>query len=288
MSQEELSSPSYGADAIEEIERLALNGVPITHLPPSTHAGALEPVTLVRDGFQIKPLRDHLAPIPHASAKLEEVASFIHYVNRYQTADTLLAVTPADARFHAILDYHAEPADRHTLDHASRQKYHRRGAHTATLRLKKSPELEEWEKVFRHWIYQETFAEWLEDHAHQVTQPSQADILTIARELSVSQENNYKKIQRQNDGGYNLQYTEKTDGSAGDVTVPGTISISIPLYLGDVATTLTCLLRYRLDEGHVKFFIRPIKLEETLRYAIEEIRKEIAEKTNQFIHIGEL
>jgi hypothetical protein len=280
-----------GADTIREIERLALDASePIKLLEQTTQDGQpLAPLALVREGYCIQRLVDHLNPAPTATAKLEEVDSFIQYVNRYATADTLLSVSPSTAKFVAEFDYHAEPPeDRGSLTRAQRSQTHRPRSHGAQLQLIKSPELLDWEKVFKNWIHQEALAEWLEDHAHQVAIPVAADILTIARELSVTTDVSYKKAQRQADGGFDLLYKENTTGEAGELSVPGQIAIAIPLYLGDGATTVECILRYRLREGAAQFYIRPKKLEEMLRHALDQIRAKISEQTGHYIHVGTL
>ncbi len=292
MSESLESTPiATGADTIREIERLALDAhQPYQLLPQQTLADQpLAPLALIRQGYQIKNLSESFAPIPNAHAKLEEVDSFIQYVNRYATADTLLSVSPHAARFVAIFDYHAQPPEhRGSLSRGERSEIYRTRDHEATLQLIKSPELLDWEKTFTHWIKQESLADWLEDHAHQVVDPTQADILTIARELSVTTDVRYTKAQRASDGGYDFAYKEATTGEAGDLSVPGSIRIAIPLYLGDVATTVDCLLRYRLREGSAEFYIRPLKLEEMLRHAIDQIRAKITTETGHYIHVGTL
>lgn len=285
-----LDALTPGADAIKEIARLALNSEAILSLPPKANDGQpIKPLALVREGFQIKDLSHHLQPTPNALARLQDVDSFIQYVNRYSTADTLLGVEPESAQFTATFDYHAEPPqDRGSLTAAARASMCRPRDHTATLTLIKSPELREWEKAFGKWHAQEDLAEWLEDHAHQVTDPGHADILTIARELSINSDVTYTKAQRANDGGYDFQYKEDTTGAAGELSIPGKITINIPLYLGDVATPIESLLRYRLRDGAAVFYIRPLRLEEMLRYAIEQIRAKITQETKHYIHVGTL
>lgn len=264
------------AEAIGKIESLAqtANGVKVF-----TDTGAGEPFdrpfAAVPKGLALVDLKPYLDPAPTARALFEEPDSFAEYVNRFKNVRTMLGVEPSELRFRACIDYHNTDMDAEPC------------RHFAQLTLEKSPELREWTKAFNAWISQPALAEWLEDHAHEVSSHSAAEILTVARELEAAKNIDFKSAQRESDGGWNFAYSETTTGKAGDFDVPGRITVSVALFAGGEPVEIECLLRYRLNGG-LEFKIRPLRLEEAIREAVAKIRAAIAEKTELFVHAGDV
>lgn len=265
------------AEAIGKIESLAqtANGVKVF-----TEDGEGEefarPFAAVPKGLALVDLKPYLDPEPTARALFEEPDSFAEYVNRFRNDRTLLGVEPSALRFRACIDYHNTDVDAEPC------------RHFAQLTLEKSPELREWTKAFNAWISQPALAEWLEDHAHEVSSHSAAEILTVARSLEAAKNIDFKSAQRESDGGWNFAYSETTTGKAGDFDVPGRITVSVALFAGGEPVEIECLMRYRVNGGGLEFKIRPLRLEEAIREAVAKIRAAIAEQTELFVHAGDV
>lgn len=270
---EEIAKLAAAAETAEvfQPEELGLEGQikgPLVVLPKGAEIQSLE-------AFQEEPVR--------ITQTFIETASFCVYVERYKLPDTLLHVYPGAFKFRAIIDYHkqvgnlsAEPQK----DSATAIDQVQPCQHIAVLELRKSEAFKAWDgEVFNEWIAQATLAEWLEDHAHQVTSPDSGDILTIARELDVAKDQQFTSHQRANDGDFNFSYNEKTTGHVENLEVPGKITIAIPIFVGDAQETIECLLRYRMRSGELRFCIRPLRLEETIRANLETVQAIVEQST---------
>lgn len=290
---EELTHATPGADSIYAISALAIQGQEPRIIRKDLAGQELAaPIAYVPEGLSLQSLAPHLAPTPKATATFDETESFVQYLLGHATFDTIVLCLASKLRFEAILDYHKEAEDEvgdaGSIAREALTKLHRPCLHRAALQLQKSDELREWEEAFGKWISQEALAEWLEDHAHQVATPSSAEILTIARELQIAGDVKFTSSKRLSDGGFNFGYTDNRAGHAGDLEVPGQIVVSIPLFPGDEPMGIQCLLRYRLENGQVRFLLRPLRLQETIRAAVQEVRRAIETGASRKVLAGSI
>ena len=109
------------------------------------------------------------------SVNLLEAGSFIEYVNRFKSANTLIFanVTETDVRFKAILDYHT-PAPGLTAAYCD---------HIATFSAIETPEWKTWKTFDRKPCSQVDFATFLEDNVDLFVLPSGAELLELVRTL---------------------------------------------------------------------------------------------------------
>lgn len=122
--------------------------------------------------------------------------------------------------------------------------------HSITLQLRASDEWRRWLDRNNKLMRQVDFAEFLEDNAKDILEPSYADIFEIATSLQVKRGVDFESATRLDNGEIQLGYRETTTASAGKVgqmSVPQTLVIALRPFKGGEPYRVTASFRYRLN-----------------------------------------
>lgn len=258
------------------------------------NVGGCEPIVLVPEGFKTEALKPAqpapLWPFISAEPEFTDAESLIIYVNRFKTASTLIFaeepvnVGDTQASFTAYLDYHGHGTDgagnaAHVPD---------RCTHIANYGCPLSPQFLFWRSINGKSHTQDEFARVLDLHRDDITTPDGAALL----ELVINFESKINvafasKIDRVS-GGRVLQYTEEVDsrGGAGQMKIPDTLTLLIPIFRGDKPRAIHSRLETRVSNGRLHLSVILLDAYEELTIALKEIRAQIETETNLPILTG--
>lgn len=228
---------------------------------PATHK--LE--TLER--FVFNDHADHPARTKAVVAVLDP-ESFINYYQLFGDENSRVFAYEPDIKVTAVIDYHGAMAS------GPRWCQHR-----LVLTLRESEQWKVWVGANNKKFPQAEFAEFLEQNAIDITKPSPAGIMEIARDLQGTTEVEFGAGVRMNDGSVRFKYTEATKATVGGdaVSVPERFTIGLPVFIGGAPVTLEALLRYRVNGGKLQIFYTLVRPEEAKRAAFIASRAQIAD-----------
>lgn len=247
------------------------------------------PYLILKDGstrsleqLMARPLRKR------ATAVFTEPGSFINYVNDHKRErGTLLLgeVNEVTGSFAAIFDYH----ERATNAETEADGVAGWGQHRAELKLVSTPEWARWSAGSGKEWGQTEFAEFLEDNAVDVSEPSGADLLEVAQTLQATKSLNFRSGVRLKDGRNQLTYIEDitaSAGSAGQMEVPEAFILSLVPFIGCDQTQFRARLRYRINQGKLTFCYRLYQSHAIVGAVWQTIREMVEEETGLMVHRG--
>jgi uncharacterized protein YfdQ (DUF2303 family) len=286
MSVGELISPN-GIAEIEALVRKSEARFEIVPLPPkalpSKPTVAVPGIGVIRDGngdvtihdlstymsgFASKPVRRK------GTAHATTLDSFCALVNRHKSPDT---VTFADAnwkapRFTAVIDYNAETTGPVPAVATGEDSFARFGQHRVAYAFPLSEAWKVWIAFDGKPMTQEVFAQFLEDHIHEVASPDQSetndardrfkttvanpsDLMDLARGMEILVGARIKSRQNLASGEKELVFeTEHKTVGGEKLVVPGLFVVNVaPFYQGE-AMRIFARLRYRPSDGGVVWF----------------------------------
>lgn len=174
--------------------------------------------------------------------KMQTGESLIDYINRFKNSDTLLFADIDNNTIVSIVDYHGKPA-------AEGQPSAQLGGHRATLKLPFSLEWATWNKVSGTLMSHVAFATFLEENAVDIKNPVGADLLELCRDLQVKGNHQFASAVRMGDY-TNVSYAKENDATAkGDMALPLSIMLSIPVYFGEMPVPIMAFMRRKIDDG---------------------------------------
>ncbi|MFF0816604.1 DUF2303 family protein [Rhodococcus sp. NPDC003318] len=175
---------------------------------------------------------------PRGTTSVIDVDSFAALVERLGTPDTVLFANQPKSTVTAIVNY----------DNGWRD-------HRLALNLELSPEWLHWAGQDGKLLRQVQFAEHIEDGLASVVEPPAADLLEIAQTFQAKRSLQFESGTRLNSGDVQFRFHEETSagaGQAGDIAIPETIRLQLPLYRNGAIFPVTARLRYRIaQEGLV-------------------------------------
>lgn len=236
---------------------------------------------LLPDGYTthtIPPL-EKLLPRIRQNVALNDISSFVGYVNRYKSDATRLFAVPGHiagdkkSSVTAILDYH-------TPGHADH------GAHVVRYLPRYSEQWERWTKAAP--MAQAAFAEFIEENRPDIVQPDAAFLLDIVTKFKASRKQDFNSVVYQPNGDVTIAWTEQTEnaGSKPGVAVPQQLELGIPVFFKGTVYSVPVFMRYRLAEGKLTFVIKADRPEYVEQAAFDEITKAITEATGIEIYLG--
>jgi uncharacterized protein YfdQ (DUF2303 family) len=141
------------------------------------------------------------------------------------------------------------------------------GDHRAYLKIKREPAWDRWRKNDGKLLSQSDFAEHLELSLPEIVDPPSADLVEIARTFTASTNTNFRSAQRLDNGEVQFRYEQTVTanaGQVGEIAIPQTFTIRLPLFMGGEPLELTARLRYRLDDGTLRigyYLLNPLDAE---------------------------
>jgi uncharacterized protein YfdQ (DUF2303 family) len=149
------------------------------------------------------------------------------------------------------------------------------GDHSVRLALKASDEWTKWVGASNRLMNQTDFAEFIEDNAQNIVEPSSAEILEVAQSLQIKRGVDFESGTRLADGNVQFGYRETTNataGAAGQLSIPATIALALRPFEGGEAYKVTAHFRYRLQCSSL---VLGFKLQEAAKVR-EDAFKEVA------------
>jgi uncharacterized protein YfdQ (DUF2303 family) len=285
-------------------EKVPVEKVHLEDLVERSSAAAL----VVPDGkrlVDLKPFADQWRTVPEratGTAEINELASFIEFVNRFKTADTVIFADNKRSApsLLAVLDYNQS-----TLSPSGGLANW--GQHRVLHKFPVSDEWKTWIGGNKQQMNQETFAAWIEERILDVADPtlaterttqilsalggvllaSPAKLLALSKGLAVHVKSQLENFVKLDSGEANLVWkTEHQDEAGVKLNVPGAFLIAIPLFQGGSCYPIIVRLRYRVGNGAVSWSYALYRTEEFFDAAIAQACKDVGEKTSLPVIIG--
>jgi len=223
----------------EAIADLAQRADTITVVPHE-----LGPSVLVTDGELAVTDLEGLLPIPRrptGTVKVLGEASFVHAVNRWgDDATTTVYVDTARKQMTAVLNDVKPDSIPGWRDW--------RVVYTVPISEAFAP----WVDADGALVGQVDFAQFIEENMGAVAEPAGRDLYAIVTTLEGSVEATWKHRHRDADGSRTFHYAEESTaaaGEAGDLTVPPTFTLVVPVFEGGEPREIVAKLRYRVNGG---------------------------------------
>lgn len=148
------------------------------------------------------------------------------------------------------------------------------GRHTATLDLALDPAFKAWRTADGVLMAQAEFAEFIEDHLPEITDPDGATLLEIVSTITASSSVQFLSAERLADGTRKFTWSEDqtaTAGTSGELEIPETFTIAVPVYLHSGPVQMTARLRYRIGQGGLRIGLKLDRPDDALLAARQEI-----------------
>lgn len=242
-----------------------------------------------------KALVDEWRTVPErikGMAQHTHVESFIDHLTEFKDVNSVVYADRSNLKLLAYYDYHAA-TEPNNLSHKSR------------FAPRKSRQLEIWEKGHGIQLMQGDFANFIEnnildladgsghstitDIAKQLntTVASPSRILELARGLSIHESANAKSHVNTATGEVTLEYiTTHSDTEGKKLKLPGLFVIGIPVFEGGALYRIMVRLRYRLQEGKVRWWYELYQLDAAIDDAFEEIIEKVVDTTKIKLYRG--
>lgn len=205
---------------------------------------------------------------------VRDTASFVEMVNRYADISTVIYVDHDARKAVAVFDDHSPDAARLGTN-GWRQ-------HRCQVDWRITPAWKRWTGLDRQMVDQEAFAEHIEEGLTEIAEPAGADLLEIAQSLRATKSAAWRSERRLQNGEAKLEYVEEINASAGrtgDMTIPGSFTLVLPVLEGSEPRMVKARLRFRLNGSTLRLGYLLDKPDEVVRAAVDreldEVRSEI-------------
>ncbi|MEU1550263.1 DUF2303 family protein [Nocardia sp. NPDC005745] len=131
--------------------------------------------------------------------------------------------------------------------------------HRITLQLTHSDQFLRWSQRSGKFYNQVDFAELLEDFAADIHDPTAADMIELAQSFQAARQVSFESSSRLSNGAVSFRYREDIDakaGNAGQLEVPETFVLQIPILRGGDHVQVIAKLRYRIEHNSLKLGFR--------------------------------
>jgi uncharacterized protein YfdQ (DUF2303 family) len=208
--------------------------------------------------------------------QVADTASFIGATNRYFVRERSIVYASLDpAQFVAVLNEHAGKELQQGGHDGANWRDHR-----VSYVLRHSKEWDTWMGGQKKDMTQEAFAYFIEDNLPDFRNPAGAKMLEIATNFRVKQGVSFKSNFRPQDGQVNLEYTEQNEaggGKSGNMTIPETFTVAIPVWKGIDAQAYEqeVRLRYRVAGGNLAIRYEVVRPHKTIEKAFTDVLTKI-------------
>lgn len=131
---------------------------------------------------------------------------------------------------------------------------------------------------------QADFAEFIEDNAKDIVNPSSAEVLEIAQSLQVKRGVEFESGTRLADGNVQFGYRENTTATAGNVgqlSIPEKITLALRPFKNGEQYAVNAIFRYRLQGSQLTLGYKLQDPEKVIEDAFESVAKEVSDYTAQ-------
>lgn len=192
---------------------------------------------------------------------MQNVASFLNYVKLYGR-DAAIFADENNRQWTAVFD-HPTPA-------MPKWAKFRVG-----LQFPLDPRFTRWQERNGKLLPQMEFADFLEDNQGCIKSPNASELIDLVCDLRVDKKVDAQSSGSLRNGNIRLAWMESSQESR---EVPGKFSLQIPVFrTSSTAYDVTCRLRYRFDQGGLKWLYTIDQLPEMLRRAWQKECEALAE-----------
>lgn len=260
-------------EAMREVLDAARASVGVHQFGPE-HGAAVLP-----DGFSIKDLRGLLPPPPRPVERVQMLTaeSFCDYVKRYGNVErTVVFADEATGTYTGVLDYHAEDGARGTCDHV------------VVYSCQPSDEWKAWTGSDGKMMPQVDFARFLENNLPDIIAPPAADMLRIALTLQVKKDVKFESDLRLDNGQTQFRYEETVRGTTkgGDLLIPDSFALQIPVFMGGGQYRLDARLRYRVVEQKLTIGYELVRSAHVRSQVVRAVTEWIGQALTWQLYIG--
>jgi len=228
-------------------------------------------VALVPEGFTVHDISLLLPPPDRVKDEVTMLTakSFVDYVARYGSPGaTTIFADEGRSTYVAVIDYH-NPNDLED----------RRGTceHIVRYECPTSLEWRAWTGASGKLMPQQDFARFIENNLPDINSPTAADMLAIALTLQVKKDAHYSSDLRLDNGQTQFRYEETIRGSsrAGDLSIPDSFRIAIPVFIGEPVKAIEAKLRYRISDQKLVIGFELVRAEAVLLEAVQKVTEGI-------------
>lgn len=265
-----MSETTQNTTEAQTVADLAVNSI----APHELDAGAVYTVPDRNGGVRLLDT-DSFAPVPRRAAAertVTDAASFVAYVNRHKLAGTEVYAHTSSSSVVAVIDSHEG------TDLAPGWQ-----GHKLTLALEHTKAWLAWTardlgQNPRGWFGQQEFAEFIEDRALDVVEPSHARVIELATKFEATKKVDFGQATRLDNGEVRFEYTETigpAKGRKGDLEFPKELKLALRPYIGGPIYYVFAALRYRIGEEGLRLGYTLQRPETILEGAFADIVTEI-------------
>jgi uncharacterized protein YfdQ (DUF2303 family) len=208
-------------------------------------------------------------------AQLDELDSYVEYVNRYKSAD---AVAWADADRFSVSTVFNEHPEGPELDGAGFRD------HRAVYTCPRSQEWIDWTSKDSKPMGQVAFGDWIEQHLDDLAGPNAelpdfprpTEVLEMARKLSINIGGTFKREINPTTGEGTL--ISKQEHSQDSTKIPRAFLLKIPVFMNGTAYYCEARVRFVLGEGGPQFTYTMHNRNAIERDAFGEVRSAVASR----------
>ena len=235
---------------------------------------------LVPNGYTLKDISDPLR-LParvRQSIAVDDRASMSAFLNRYQNGNTIIFADFTSLTIASVIDFHGH-------------NQHADGVWPAAcdfkvaFRLLPSEEFTRWDEMEGEMHPQDVFAEFLEENAVDICEPDSATMVEISRELEATIGASFKSKVSLQSGDKAFVYETETK-TKGDVVVPKSFALNIPLYNGEGPEILQARFRFKPTGDGLKLGFVWHRVEYQRRAFFNAIAADIADETGCPVFAG--
>jgi uncharacterized protein YfdQ (DUF2303 family) len=251
---------------------------------PEASEIAGRPFVFVPEGYRTE---NYTALLPRPPRKtgvvyLDDADSFVAYVTRHQTDDTAIYCSADLAKSEVSLTAVIN-------DHGRNEAGW--GDHRAMYLVAKSEEWKRWTKTNMEARSQAEFALFIEDNQKDIASvagfPTGAEMLQMALSLEINQDARFKSSIRLQSGGVEMTLVDQEDDATlKRMQVFERFAIGITPFLNGDAYQLTARLRYRAQEGKLRFWYELIRPDLVMQAAVKELVQKIGAATGLLVLLG--
>lgn len=252
---------------------------------------------LAQQAANVEPLDDRTIYLVHAGDGTARVIDTDDYAERPRRKQDITRTVSDQDSFEAYLNKHGIPEETEITASVKNANFTAVinagtgdepgwGDHVLHLVLRSSDEWQKWNHASGNLMRQDDFAEFIEDNAQNIVEPSSAEILEIAQSLQVKRGVEFESGTRLSDGNVQFGYRETTTATAGNVghlEIPSTITLALRPFEGGEAYKVTAHFRYRLQGSTLTLGFKlqePAKIREDAFKQVAGVIRDLAEKAH--------
>jgi uncharacterized protein YfdQ (DUF2303 family) len=242
-----------------------------------------KPYVLIPEGYNFQQIDADLSPDRKTgTVKVYDVQSFIEYVLRHKSSDTVIYGKADPAQFIAVLNDHGATSQTDHFSSDGACEDDQNAARWRDFRANYTPALsKEWvtwhERNRKDFPGNREFAEWLEDNLVDIIDPANNAMMEMALKFAVSTNAAFSNPVDLSTGSTRFSYT--LEAKTGDLEVPKSFVLELPVFQGIDARRyrLEARFRYKVANSGVTMryeLVRPHKvLEQAFKDEVESIRE---------------